>query len=51
MLTLVREDWVGLTYGVSVVAPAAAPSSYVSTRKLLKAYKREAQLNTNSQQR
>ena len=29
MLTLVREDRVGSTYGVSVVTPVALPSSYV----------------------
>jgi hypothetical protein len=40
-LTLVREDRVGRTSSVSVVAPAAAPSSYVRMGEMLKASKRE----------
>jgi len=40
-LTLVREDRVGRTSSVSVVAPAAAPSSYVRKGETLKASKRE----------
>ena len=47
-LTLVREDWVGSTYGVSVVTPVAAPSSYVDIGELLKASKRETLLKTDS---
>ena len=43
-LTLVREDRVGRTSSVSVVAPAAAPSSYVRKGETLKASKREANL-------
>ena len=39
-LTL-REDRVGRTSSVSVVAPAAAPSSYVRKGETLKASKRE----------
>ena len=51
MLALVREDWVGSTYGVSVVTPVAAPSSYVGIGELLKASKRETFLNTYSLKR
>ncbi len=40
-LTLVREDRVGRTSSVSVVAPAAAPSSYVRKGETLNASKRE----------
>ena len=40
-LTLVREDRVGRTSSVSVVAPAAVPSSYVRKGETLKASKRE----------
>ena len=40
-LTLVREDRVGLTAGVSVVPPGASQSSYVGKGYALKAYKRE----------
>ena len=40
-LTLVREDRVGLTSGVSVVPPGALQSSYVGMGYALKAYKRE----------
>lgn len=41
MLTLVREDREGVTSGVSVVLPKAAPSSYVTPKELLTAYKQE----------
>ena len=40
-LTLVREDRVGRTSSVSVIAPAVAPSSYVRKGETLKASKRE----------
>jgi hypothetical protein len=40
-LTLVREDRVGRTSSVSVVAPAAVPSSYVRKGETLNASKRE----------
>ncbi len=40
-LTLVREDRVGRTSSVSVIAPAVVPSSYVRRGETLKAYKRE----------
>ena len=45
-LTLVREDRVGRTSSVSVVAPAAAPSSYVRKGETLKASKRETPRKT-----
>ena len=47
-LTLVREDRVGRTSSVSVVAPAAAPSSYVRKGETLKASKRETPRKTRS---
>jgi hypothetical protein len=40
-LSLVREDRDGRTSSVPVVAPAAAPGSYVRKGETLKAYKRE----------
>ena len=40
-LTLVREDRVGRTSSVSVIAPAVAPSSYVRKGETLNASKRE----------
>ena len=40
-LTLVREDRVGRTSSVPVVAPAVAPGSYVRKGETLKASKRE----------
>ena len=40
-LTLVREDRVGRTSSVSVIAPAVVPSSYVRKGETLKASKRE----------
>ena len=40
-LTLVREDRVGRTSSVRVVAPAAALGSYVRKGETLKASKRE----------
>ncbi len=47
-LTLVREDRVGRTSSVSVVAPAAAPSSYVRKGETLNASKRETHLEMRS---
>ena len=40
-LTLVREDRVGRTSSVPVIAPAVAPGSYVRKGETLKASKRE----------
>ena len=47
-LTLVREDRVGRTSSVSVVAPAAVPSSYVRKGETLNASKRETHLEMSS---
>ncbi len=47
-LTLVREDRVGRTSSVSVIAPAVSPSSYVRKGETLNASKRETHLKMRS---
>ena len=47
-LTLVREDRVGRTSSVPVIAPAVAPGSYVRKGETLKASKRETHLEMRS---